>query len=167
MKVRTMLSPALLVAAMLFGGCLTTGVTLALAEEGETNTGAARRVSPEGAVHKAAMRYLDACVVRDAAYIAANSIDDPEGSFTGIHSGGSMKWGLSDRVEYFATLKPVAWDELDPEGFVVGDFAWFTDDAFLILPSGERPAVRLSLLMRRDGDTWKAAHYHLSAPYSN
>lgn len=110
----------------------------------------------------AALRYLDACVTRDAAYVAANSIDDPTGSYSGITTGPGPGSTLQETVDHLRGLKPVKWGGLNPRGYVVGDFAWFTDYAKGIIPSGQELDVRATLLMRRVGSDWKVVHFHVS-----
>jgi SnoaL-like domain len=109
-----------------------------------------------------ARRYLEACVTRDADYLAANSIDDPQGSFSGINSSPGPGRGLPDSVAHFRELPRVKWSGLSPEGFVAGDFAWFTDYAKGVLPSGQELDIRVTLLMRRVDNAWKTVHYHVS-----
>jgi hypothetical protein len=114
------------------------------------------------AVIDAALRYLDACVTRDAAYVAANSIDDPAGSYLGITTGPGPGNNLQETVEHLRGLKPVKWGGLNPKGYVVGDVAWFTDYAKGIIPSGQQLDVRATLLMRRVEGVWKVVHFHVS-----
>ena len=114
----------------------------------------------QGAVRAAAVRYLNACVTRDADYIAANSVAD--GSFTGITSGRSPPEGLEEIVGHLRGLKKAGWSGLDPAGFIAGDFAWFTDHAKGVLPDGQEIGIRTTLLMRQIGNEWKAVHFHVS-----
>lgn len=126
-------------------------------------TTAAQPAQPAGKeVLESALRYLDACVTRDADYVAANSIDAPEGSFSGFTTGPGPASGLRDFVDHLKGLKPVKWSGLNPRGFAVGDVAWFTDYAKGIIPSGQPLEIRVTLLMRRVGKDWKVAHFHVS-----
>jgi ketosteroid isomerase-like protein len=111
-------------------------------------------------VHEAAVRYLNACVTRDADYIAENSATD--GSFTGITSGCSPPQSLEAIVSHLRGLKEAGWSELDPTGYVAGDFAWFTDHARGVLPNGQEVGIRTTLLMRRMDQRWKVVHFHVS-----
>lgn len=127
----------------------------------------ADKASPKGQVASqevidAALRYLDACVTRDADYVAANSIDDPAGSFSGINTGPGPANDLKHVVDHLRGLKPVKWGGLNPKGYMAGDFAWFTDYAKGIIPSGQQLDVRATLLMRRVDGKWKVVHYHVS-----
>jgi hypothetical protein len=109
-----------------------------------------------------ARRYLEACVTRDVDYLAANSIDDPEGSYSGINSGPGPGLGMAVNIAHFREVPPVKWSGLSPEGYVVGDLAWFTDYAKGVLPSGNQLDIRVTLIMRRIGVEWKTVHYHVS-----
>ena len=113
-------------------------------------------------VMELARRYLEACVTRDADYLAANSIDDPAGSYLGINTGPGPGLGMEVNIAHFREVPPVQWSGLSPEGYVVGDLAWFTDYAKGVLPSGKQLDIRVTLIMRRIGETWKTVHYHVS-----
>jgi SnoaL-like domain len=127
-------------------------------EAESTATQPAQRASQE--VLHAATRYLEACVTRDADYIAANSVDD--GSFWGIGSAPGPGWNLQETVEHLRGLKKAGWSGLKPQGFVAGDFAWFTDYAKGVLPDGEQLDIRVTLVMRHLGERWKVVHFHVS-----
>lgn len=119
--------------------------------------------APAGAdLTKLAVAFLDACVTRDADYVAANSIEDPVGSFSSFGSGAPK---ISDRIEFAEHLRPlkkVGWDGLDPKGWVSGNVAWFADVADGILPDGKKIPIRISLVMRNTGAGWKVVHVHVS-----
>jgi hypothetical protein len=114
----------------------------------------------EGAVQEAAVRYLTACVTRDADYIAANSATD--GSFTGTTSGCSQPQSLDAIVSHLRGLKTAGWSQLHPTGHMAGDFAWFTDHSNGVLPDGKEIGIRTTLLMRRIDGQWKVVHFHVS-----
>ena len=114
----------------------------------------------QGAVHEAAVRYLNACVMRDSEYILANSASD--GTYTGTTSGCSPPQSLEEIVSHLRGLKKAGWQKLDPTGYVAGDFAWFTDHAKGVLPDGEEIGIRTTLLMRRVDGQWKVVHFHVS-----
>lgn len=123
-------------------------------------------VKADAELTKLATLFLEACVTRDADYLAAHSIDAPVGSFTGIGTGSSdtANWTHAVNVEHFRHLKPVKWSGLSPDGYVVGDMAWFTDLAKGIMPDGQELTIRTTLIMRRIDGAWKAVHYHVSEP---
>ena len=114
----------------------------------------------DGEVQDAAVRYLTACVTRDADYIASNSATD--GSFTGTTSGRSSPQSLDEIVSHLRGLKKAGWSQLHPTGFVAGNFAWFVDHAKGVLPDGNEVGIRTTLLMRRIDDEWKVVHFHVS-----
>ena len=156
---------AVTIAALLVGGSVSAGesdrTTMNKREADATAATAAQpaqRASQE--VLHAAARYLEACVTRDADYIAANSVDD--GSFWGIGSGPGPGWNLHETVEHLRGLKKAGWSGLNPQGFVAGDFAWFTDYAKGILPDGKQLDIRVTLVMRHLGKRWKVVHFHVS-----
>jgi hypothetical protein len=141
-----------------YASCQDSGNARSLEEASATDSSAEKRASKAGTdVVELARRYLEACVTRDADYLAAHSIDDPTGSFSGINSSPGPGRGLPDTVAHFRELPPVKWSGLSPEGYVVGDFAWFTDYAKGVLPSGQELDIRVTLLMRRVGNDWKTA----------
>lgn len=116
----------------------------------------------DAALQRLAMRFLQACVDRDADYVAANSIDEPAGSFTIIGTGLGTDWSLGNFTGHLRGLKPVQWSGLEPRGYVLGDMAWFTDLAQGILPDGRTLDIRVTLIMRRVGSSWKVVHNHIS-----
>jgi hypothetical protein len=114
----------------------------------------------DAAAQEAAIRYLTACVRRDADYVAANSVTD--GSFTGTTSGCSPPQSLEEIVGHLRGLKKAGWSELHPAGFTAGDFAWFTEYTNGVLPNGQEIGIRTTLLMRQVGEAWKVVHFHVS-----
>lgn len=109
-----------------------------------------------------ANRYFRACTDRDIDYIENNSIDDPENSYSGITTGTDGVYSLSGIIDHLRGLPKVGYMDLNPKGYVVGDFAWFTDAPGGIMPSGQQIEVRATLLMRRVGEEWKVVHFHVS-----
>jgi hypothetical protein len=152
--------------ALLAHGTAAQDAGRATAGSSENDAAAATRDLPARKAGKPlldlARRYLEACVTRDADYLAANSIDDPEGSYLGINTGPGPGLDMKANIAHFRTVPPVTWSGLSPEGYVVGDLAWFTDYAKGVLPSGKQLDIRVTLIMRRIGETWKTVHYHVS-----
>jgi hypothetical protein len=144
--------------SLILAGMTITGRTPLLAAEAKVQP-----AKPADAdLTKLAIAFLDACVTRDADYVAAHSIDDPVGSFTGIGSGTGDKWTLQDTLDDLRGLKKVGWEGLDPKGYVIGDAAWFSDLAYGVLPDGKKITIRISLVLRKVGSDWKAVHFHVS-----
>jgi hypothetical protein len=113
-------------------------------------------------LNRLATQFLQACVTRDVEYVAAHAVDEPAGSFTGITTGSDPDWSLSNTINHLQGLKQAGWVELDPHGFVAGEFAWFTAFAYGVIPNGERLGIRTTLIMRRFDGNWKAVHFHVS-----
>jgi hypothetical protein len=153
---------AAIMAASHQGPAFAEGASASAPRLASTGSGHSAAKPADQEVIEAALRYLDACVTRDAAYVAANSIDDPAGSYSGITTGPGPAQGLQEIVDHLKGLKPVKWSGQHPKGYVVGDFAWFTDYAKGIIPSGQALDIRATLLMRRVGKDWKVVHFHVS-----
>lgn len=153
----------LLLSAMLAG--VPAGQVLAANPDGSPTADelkAQPAVKADAALSALAKAYLEACVTRDADYVFAHSIDLPKGSFTGITTGSGTDWSLQHAAGHLRGLKPVKWEGLDPQGWVVGDFAWFSGLAKGIIPSGEALTIRISLVMRKIGNDWKGVHWQVS-----
>lgn len=148
-------------AGLLLGGAI--GTMPAIAETAAPMSSAEKPAVPAGEeLTKLAIAFLDACVTRDADYVAANSIEDPVGSFSSFGSGEPK---ISDRMtfaDHLRPLKKVGWAGLDPKGWVSGDVAWFADVADGVLPDGKKIPIRISLVMRNTGTAWKVVHVHVS-----
>lgn len=157
----------LLLSAML--AALPAGVAMAANPDGSPSAdelAAPPAVKADAALTALAKAYLEACVTRDADFVFKHSIDHPKGSFTGITTGNSTDWSLQNAAGHLRGLKPVTWEGLEPEGWVVDDFAWFSGLAKGIIPSGEALTIRISLVMRKVGKEWKAVHWQVSEPVS-
>ncbi len=108
-----------------------------------------------------AVSWLQACVERDDAYILQHSLDDLNDAFRCIGSSGEP-FPLHPFAEHLRGLKKAGWDGLEPAGWIRGDTAWFAGSAHGLLPSGEPLLIRITLVMLKAGDAWKAIHCHVS-----
>lgn len=123
---------------------------------------AAPAVPADDNAMEAVVNYLQANVLRDVNYVFANSIDLPKGSYVGMGSGTGKDFSLEYAAGHLAGLKPVSWEGLSPEGYMVGNMAWFTDLATAVLPDGRKVLIRITVVMRKVGEQWYAVHHQVS-----
>lgn len=121
-------------------------------------------VPADAALTELAKAWMVAALGRDGRFIAANSIDTPAGSFQVFGTSGKQSLGYQPFLDHLTELKPFTWAEINPEGYVVDDFAWFTGTAKAPMPTGDVALVRFSMVLRKVDGAWKAVHFHLSEP---
>jgi len=121
-------------------------------------------VPADKALTELARAWIVAALGRDGKFIAANSIDAPAGSFLVYGTSGEKGHTYQPFLDHLTELKPLTWSELNPDGYVVDDFAWFTGTAKAPLPGGDVAKARFTMVMRKVGGAWKVVHFHLSEP---
>jgi hypothetical protein len=115
----------------------------------------------EAAAMDIALRWLQACVERDADFIDANSVDNPAPAFSSI--GTAMApFSLEDFSSHLRDLKKVGWGGLKLTGYQLGTAAWFYGMEDGLLPWGEALTIRISLTMVNIGGAWKVCQSHVS-----
>jgi hypothetical protein len=107
-------------------------------------------------------RYLDALVARDVAYLREHSLDTPEYEFVGIGSLPDEQWGLPQLIDHLGEFPPTTFVDSKPNGYTDGNVAWLIDHPTCVLPSGERLAMRATVVLKRAGKAWKVVHWHVS-----
>jgi SnoaL-like domain len=107
-------------------------------------------------------RYLAALVARDTAMLADTSVDGQGISYLGIGSPPDENWDLPHLMDHLKDFPPTSFTGSAPTGFRAGDVAWLWDFPVCELPSGERIAIRASVVLVRVEGEWKVAHWHLS-----
>ena len=106
--------------------------------------------------------YLQALVARDTAHVRAHSIDAPGCAYVGIGSLPDERWALEELVDHLGEFPPTEFLDSNPTGCVEGGVAWLTDYPTCVLPSGERVAIRATVVLVRVREAWKVAHWHVS-----
>jgi SnoaL-like domain len=107
-------------------------------------------------------QYLAALVARDTALLAGTSVNDPDGAYLGIGSPPEENWDLPHLIDHLKDFPPTKFVDSAPTGYREGDVAWLWDFPTCELPSGERIAIRASVVLVQVEGEWKVAHWHLS-----
>lgn len=108
--------------------------------------------------------WMTAALSRDGKFIAANSIDSPDGSFLVFGTSGEQGHDFKGFIAHLDELKPFKWTGIDGKGYSVGDVAWVYGTASAPMPTGDVAKARFTLVARLVGGEWKTVHFHLSEP---
>ena len=109
-----------------------------------------------------AHKYFTALIRRDVEYLVANSIDEPGDAYCGINSVPGGLHSLSSTIDHLRSLPPAKFIDLTLSGYTAGEFAWLSGAGFGVIPSGEKLAVRVTLVLYLADQVWKVVHYHVS-----
>jgi len=112
-------------------------------------------------------KWLAACLSRDVVWLAENSIEDDESGYLGIHSGKTIDRSIADSVASLGPAPPASCLNSAPTGWMIGDVAWLVDYPIGVLPNGYQlpEPIRVTFVMRRVGNAWKMAQWHLSESF--
>jgi hypothetical protein len=64
--------------------------------------------------------------------------------------------------EAFPALRGITVERSDARGFRHADFGWIIDRPVFVLPGGHKLRTRLSAVVRKERNSWKIVHVHIS-----
>lgn len=158
---RKSFASALLAASVLGAAALATTAP-AGAADGQPRAAAA--VPADAKLLKFNEDWMTAALSRDRKFIAANSIDSPEGSYLVFGTSGEKGHDFKGFVDHLDELKPFKWTAIDGKGYSLGDVAWVYGTALAPMPTGDVAKARFTMVARLVDGEWKAVHFHLSEP---
>ena len=105
---------------------------------------------------------MAACCERNARKIQALCVDDENGGFYCVHSGGEVNKYLDDCIKSLRFKPPAHALDCKTEGYYDGNCGWFFTVFDGEFPDGTPEIIRGTTVLRKVNDEWKVASVHVS-----